>query len=471
MELRNRRVTVMGLGSFGGGLGAVQFLVRSGAIVTVTDLRREDQLIESLQELNDTPPAAFHLGGHQKSDFADTDLVVVNPAVPRDCPFLNIARESGIPLSSEMNLFFQFNPGRVLAVTGSNGKSTTTAMSQAILSSTGRPCWLGGNIGRSLLPRVAEIQAEDWVVLELSSFQLEDLNALQRSPPIAIVTNFSANHLDRHGTLVDYRQAKQSILRWQSSEDLAVLNQDDPDVREWPTNGVRLGFGLRDAGEEGLFVVSKDQSVFRFQGHEILYPIQSWLTLPGRHNVQNALGAACAVLAVATPVKAVEAGLRGYQALPHRLELVADAHGRQFYNDSLATTPESTLVALAAFERPVILFAGGYDKGSDLTEMVRAIAEKPVKAVALMGTTGPRLLELLNQFDPQENVQRKLCSDLAEAFRWAVERSEAGDVLVLSPGCASYDWFRNFADRGGQFRELSQRYAARADDTTRGGNW
>jgi UDP-N-acetylmuramoylalanine--D-glutamate ligase len=459
MELKNRRVTVMGLGSFGGGLGAVQFLVERGAQVTVTDLRRDDQLVESLQELAATPPVAYHLGGHQAADFTEADLVVVNPAVPRDCPFLKLAKQANVPLSSEMNLFWEFNRGRVLAVTGSNGKSTTTAMTHSILQATGRRCWLGGNIGRSLLPRVAEIQPEDWVVLELSSFQLEDLDQLRRSPEVSIVTNFSANHLDRHLTLDNYRAAKQAILRWQSPDSLAILNQDDVDVRDWQAPGKRLYFGLSDKGQDGLFAVNHREALFRFAGREQTYPVSNWLTLPGIHNLQNALAAACAALAVGVSPGAVQSGLQDYRALPHRLELVAEVNGRRFYNDSLATTPESVVVALAAFDRPIVLLAGGYDKGSDLTEMVRAIAEQPVKAVALMGRTGPGIQELLDRFDPDRRIVRRQCADFEDAFQWALTQSAAGDIVLLSPGCASYDWFRNFADRGNQFSERTRDYA------------
>lgn len=456
MDFKHKRVTVMGLGSFGGGLGAVQFLIQRGARVTVTDLRTETELASSLAELNATPPQALHLGGHQASDFTDADLVIVNPAVASDNEYLELARQAGVPLSSEMNLFWELNPAPVVAVTGSNGKSTTTAMTHAILEAAGHKCWLGGNIGRSLLPFVDQIQPADFVVLELSSFQLEDLNRLERSPHVAIVTNFSANHLDRHRTLENYRTAKQAILRWQSLNDFAILNQDDADVASWATRGQTLFFGLRDEDREGLFLTADQSAVFRWNGIEQHLPLREWLTLPGTHNLQNALAAACAAKVLAVSSEAIEQGLRGYKALPHRLELVAETAGRRFYNDSLATTPESAIVALAAFEQPIILFAGGYDKGSDLTEMARAIAAKPVKVVALMGTTGPRLGELLDQFDPQGQTRRKLCGNFDEAFNWAVEQSDTGDVLLLSPGCASYDWFRNFADRGAQFRQRAE---------------
>ncbi|MES2792059.1 MAG: UDP-N-acetylmuramoyl-L-alanine--D-glutamate ligase [Planctomycetota bacterium] len=455
MEFRNRRVTVMGLGSFGGGLGAVQFLTQRGAQLTVTDVRTAADLAEPLAQLACLTDVVWHLGGHHAADFTDTDLVVVSPAVPKDNPFLQLAIDAQVPLSSEMNLFWDLNPAPVIGMTGSNGKSTTTAMTHAILQATERTCWLGGNIGRSLLPLVDQIQPHDAVVLELSSFQLEDLDHLQRSPHVAIVTNFSANHLDRHGTLDNYRWAKQAILRYQTAADFAILNQDDPDVAEWPTPGRTLFFGLTDLGREGLFLRANRTAVFRFDGQEKTLAVPEWLSLPGIHNLQNALGAVCAACAFNVSDTAIEQGLRGYQALPHRLELVAEIGGRRFFNDSLATTPESAIVALAAFDQPIILFAGGYDKGSDLTEMARAIAAKPVKAVALMGKTGPHLKQLLDQFDPAQQVRRQVCENFDEAFRWAVSQSQRGDILLLSPGCASYDWFRNFVDRGAQFRNLA----------------
>jgi len=243
-DYRNRRITVMGLGSFGGGLGAVRFLADRGARVTVTDLRPEAQLTDSLAQLADVPVDCWVLGRHDEADFDAAELVVVNPAVRRDHPLLVRCRERGVPLTSEMNLFWQHQRGIVLAVTGSNGKSTTTALLHNILVQTGRTCWLGGNLGRSLLPMVDDIAAADFVVLELSSFQLADLDRLQARPHVAVVTNFAPNHLDWHGTIDEYRRAKQSLLRWQQATDIAVLNGDDDDVRGWPVQGQTRLFGL-----------------------------------------------------------------------------------------------------------------------------------------------------------------------------------------------------------------------------------
>lgn len=455
-DYRNRRVLVMGLGSFGGGIGAVRYLVRQGAIVTVTDLRPAEKLAESLDELRDTPPDHVVFGGHHEADFRDAELVVVNPAVKRNCPYLNAAIRAGVPVTSEMNLFWKWNPAPIVAITGSNGKSTTTAMTHAIISQwlqpQGRRAWLGGNIGASLLPIVDQIQPHDVVVLELSSFQLADLNRIEASPHLAIVTNFAPNHLDWHVDLNDYRQAKQSILRWQMASDIAVLNDDDPDVSRWEVRSRRFGFGLNNQSTFGAFAEG-ESAVIRNDHGERRIPLGQWLTLPGRHNFANALAAIAAADSVGAHDQAIQSAIENYQPLPHRLQFVGECAGRRFYNDSLATTPESTEVALDAFDSPIVLLAGGYDKHVDLSNMSRAIARK-AKAVAAMGQTGPLIREqLLSVTDRTCGVSEPQAS-FAAAFDWAWEHSSPGDVILLSPGCASYDWFRNFADRGSQFAML-----------------
>src|ERR1700685_931839 len=227
LDLAGRSVTVMGLGRFGGGVGAVRFLTSRGARVTVTDLLDADDLAESLAKIADCPVETYRLGGHVESDFEDADLIVANPAVLPSSPYLQRAREAPVPITGEISLFWRCHPGRTLAVTGSNGKSTSTATAHAMLYAAGLECRLGGNIGRSLLPEVDAIAPHEWAVLELSSFQLDDLDRLPASPNVAVVTNFTPNHLDWHGSLAEYRRAKQSILRWQAPEDAAVLNQDD----------------------------------------------------------------------------------------------------------------------------------------------------------------------------------------------------------------------------------------------------
>jgi UDP-N-acetylmuramoylalanine--D-glutamate ligase len=451
MDVRGRRVLVMGLGNFSGGVSAARFMARRGARVLVTDLAPPEHLASSVAALEGEPIEAMRLGGHQAEDFRWAELVVTSPAVRRDDPFLRIARAAGARVTSEMNLFFQLCPAPVVGVTGSNGKSTTAAMIQAMLQAAGRPCWLGGNIGRSLLDSVDAIRTDDLVVLELSSFQLEELDELARSPHVAVVTTFTPNHLDRHPTLDAYRRAKQTILRHQRPGDLAALNADDPEVRAWPTRCRTLWYGLDDHGHEGSFL-DGERAVVRLKGREVEFELLGAMRLCGVHNRSNALAAGCVAAALGVDARSIRDALASFHTLPHRLEPIAEVDGRWFYDDSIATTPESTLAALAALEAPVWLIAGGHDKGLDLNEVAQRIAER-VKGVALLGQTAPVLRELVGRHSPAGRVPAmQEFTHMDGAVAWCYHRSEPGDVILLSPACASFGMFRNFVDRAEAFR-------------------
>lgn len=470
LEFRNRTVTVMGLGGFGGGVGAVRFLAEAGAKVILTDLRTEAELRPSLAQLNSAWPVKLRLGRHDEADFRDTELIVVSPAVPKENPFLAIARERGIPLTSEMNLFWERNRGRALAVTGSNGKSTTTALIHATLDAACKMnpnrqrgisgCWLGGNIGISLLPEVRRIQPDDWVVLELSSFQLEDLAPLRPRPEIAVVTNFSPNHLDRHGTVEAYRAAKQNLLRWQTVDQFAVVNAES-EVATWPTAATRLRFSPDDEHRLGVFgagseVIARLPSEL---GGEQRLPLDRWLRLPGTHNWQNAQAAIAAALAAGASVAAIEQAVSSFRGLPHRLEFVTEVDGRRCVNDSKSTTPEATVLALQSFDEPIVLLAGGYDKQIDLSA-IASVAVSRCRAVALLGQTGPQLGRLIEAAARAANVVGPIVrgfESLEPAVAWSLQSSAPGDVVLLSPGCASYDWFQNYIERGEQFAKLAKR--------------
>ena len=451
-QLRGKRAVVMGLGSFGGGVGVVRFLASRGAAIRVSDPRTDEQLADSVAELAEVPEIDWRLGGQDWSHFKDADLVVINPAVRPDHPLLSRLAGSRIPLTTEMNLFWQLNRGRVIAVTGSNGKSTTTALIHALLEASGRRCWLGGNIGRSLLPVVDQIKPDDWVVLELSSFQLERLSWLEARPDIAVVTNFSPNHLDWHGTLDAYATAKKSILRWQTETDCAVLNATDTNVSSWPGSGRRVFFNCctqqLPADAAGLAGNSIGVNI---DGHRQSVPLDGF-RLRGRHNRENAQAAVAAALIAGVDEASIERGLSQFEPLPHRLQLVAEWEGRSFYNDSIATTPESAIAALDAFDEPIVLLAGGYDKQVDLSEFAAAIGRR-ARAVALLGTTGPRLA---SQFNSQTPPPHLVATSFREAIGWTIEQSAPGDVVLLSPGCASYDWFQSFEDRGRQFAVITR---------------
>lgn len=445
----------MGLGRFGGGIGAAKFLARQDVRVTVTDLKSEVELAKSVAALRDVENVEFHFGGHRVDDFTAADLIVASPAVPPANSFLQLARKRDIPVTTEIALLLQSCPNRVAAVTGSVGKSTTAAMLASIWRVAGRTAHLGGNIGGSLLDVVDEISPEDWLILELSSFQLTYLDELHWAPDIAVVTNFAPNHLDWHGSLESYRQAKQALLRWQRPDQFAVLNALG-EVGDWETGAQKCVFGRRRDGADSVWMngdrleVAIAAGAFQ-QSWSAEFPDRSrW---PGRHNAANASAAATAALAAGISREAIIEGLMRYPSLPHRLERIGDWNGRSFYNDSKATVPESTLAALESFDCPVILLAGGASKGTDLSSLAAACA-RSCKAVALIGDTGPALERLIANIPGVNALPPRVAATLADAFDWSVAQSSPGDVILLSPGCASFGWFRDYEDRGEQFRRL-----------------
>ncbi len=434
----------MGLGHFGGGIGAARWLVQQRAEVTVTDQASADELAHGLAELEGLP-IRFHLGGHDPADLDHCDLLVVSPAIPKDrSDFVAAAVARGIPLSSEMNLFIVRCPAqRVVGITGSAGKSTTTAMLGAILQnafpSTGRPrAWVGGNIGRSLLGDLQAMSPEDIVVLELSSFQLEDLARLRWSPRMAVITNIQPNHLDRHGTFESYVDAKMNIVRHQSPQDMVFVHGEDEALAEQVK---RVGAASR---------------MMRFAFDPVF---GDCLRLPGRHNRDNAAAAIAAARALGIADETIARGLSGFNGLPHRLEFVGEHKGVRYFNDSKSTTPESTCIALRAFDEPVIMLVGGQGKGMPFDQLGRELAAR-AKAVICYGKTRYELYKEVSSPDGGGGG-RRAAAHIAESFEAAVatagELAAAGDVVILSPACASYDMFTNYEHRGDAFRQIVRR--------------
>jgi len=443
---RGRAVTVMGLGLFGGGVAAARFFAERGARVTVTDLKTADALAPSVAALEGLP-VALHLGGHEAGDFTGADLLVVSPAVPKDSPYLAMASEAGARITSEMNLFVEACPAPIVGVTGSAGKSTTTALAGAMLARC-RPTRVGGNIGRSLLADLDAIRPNEIVVLEMSSFQLEDLAAVEDSPRVAVVTNISPNHLDRHITLDNYIDAKKNILRFQGPDDVAVLNTDDPEVRTWAGEalGRVLFFSLQTPVDEGVYA-DGGNAVFRLGGREERVDLLDRLRLRGRHNAANALAAAAAARALGADVGAIAKAAGAFEPLPHRLQPAGTVGGVQFIDDSKATTPAAAVVAMEALAEPIVLIAGGYDKKSDPAVMVEALRRR-ARGVVLLGVTADRLEQAIGEGGPP--VER--AADLPSAVRAAASMARPGDVVLLSPGHASWDMFENYEQRGEVFR-------------------
>ncbi len=429
MELHGRRVTVQGLGHFGGGAAVTRWLVGQGAKVTVTDLADQRTLRASLAGLRDVPVERFHLGGHREDDFRRADLVVVNPAVPPRDPLLAAAREAGVPVTSEIDLFLDRCRASVIGVTGTNGKSTTAAMTASILRASGGRCFLGGNIGRSLLERVDEIAPGDRVVLELSSFQLHHLGAEVRMPRVAVVTNFAANHLHWHGSLEEYRRAKQRIVTAGRPGDVLVLGGTSPEPAGWAA----------------------------LAGGRVVEPVSpEWLpslAVPGEHNRANAALAAAAAIAAGCDVEAVRRGLKRFRPLAHRLQPVAARAGRRIYDDSASTTPESTMAALETLQGKTWLLAGGAGKGAEFQGLAGTIVGRARGAV-FFGAVGERLLEQVRQRSPA--FPALVVDTLAQALASCWQRSKPGENVLLSPGCSSHDQFQNYRHRGEVFCGLAR---------------
>jgi UDP-N-acetylmuramoylalanine--D-glutamate ligase len=317
--------------------------------------------------------------------------------------------------------------------------------------------WLGGNIGVSLLHNLEQITADDVVVLELSSFQLHQLRNARFAPQIAVVTNFTANHLEWHGTLDSYRTAKNVILRQQHKDHVAILHSDLCHDPNWRVRGRLMSFAAADSGEDGVFA-EEGLLIFRSGSSEDALRFTQPPQLPGKHNLANIAAAACAVWQLGLSPHRFLRHLQHFQPLPHRLQQVAHGRGVRFFNDSIATTPESAIAALNVCQSDCVILAGGYDKGIDLSEFARHIATH-ASAVVLMGQTSDSLAEKIAEFrSSQHTPDIRIASDFSNAFSQAVELVRPGGIVLLSPGCASYGWFRDFRDRGDQFTQLARQW-------------
>lgn len=400
----------MGLGRHGGGVAAAQFLAEHGAMVTVTDVADEYELRDSLAELSSFPIATFHLGEHRIPDFSNADLVVVNPAVRPGNRFVEIARSGGAIVTSEIELFLQRCQAPVIGITGTNGKSTTAAMTAAAIEAAGGRAWLGGNFGRSLLPHLPQIQPEHFVVLELSSFQLHWLNDDAPPPHVAVFTGCTPNHLDWHGDFEHYEKSKCRLLA-NGSQVQTVIANDPFSLMEW-------------VGERAF----------------------PELSIPGEHNRRNAEMAVAAAVAAGRDRESAVAGVCHFKGLPHRLETVATIDGRTFINDTQSTTPESTIAALEALaDRACWLLAGGADKGVSFDGLATVIAKRAAGA-ALFGATGPVIAAAIHDAVPTFQADA-----LEAALQWCWQQSAPGDAILLSPACASFDQYRDCAERAADF--------------------
>ena len=467
-----RKVLVVGLGRFGGGVDAARFTCNAGAKVIITDLLSADKLSDSIAQLKDFGDIEFHLGSHKPVDFEQADIIIVNPAVAPDNEFLKIARRNNRFITSAINIFFELCPAMIIGITGANGKSTTAALTSHLLraglgqqNTKYEKIWLSGNIGNEpMLAEIDQITPVHLVVLEISSFQAEQLAQIKKAPKITLLTNLTPNHLDRHGTFANYCAAKENVFTFQKPDEnspaVSIFNAEDKVGTEW-------------------FEKYKEQTgriCFKFSIDDISEEIRKQFGLPGRANLSNLAAAISIVRYFGIKDEQIKTSLPEFKPLPHRLEPVAQINGVCWYNDSIATTPQSAIAALEAFEQPEIIIAGGYDKNLSFDELGEKIAQR-AKAAVLIGQTSSKIalairnakmslrakrsnLKPRNMQYAIRNTEIETVNSLAEAVDLASRMAARGDVVLLSPACASYDMFDNFQQRGREFRRLVQKISS-----------
>lgn len=476
---KNKRVTIMGLGLHGGGLGVAKWLLRHGARLTITDTQSADALAPTLRQLEryvatlrqrglDAVPPRLVLGRHDRQDFSSTDLVIRNPAVPREHELLALAAGRGIPVETDVSLFCLMCPFPITAVTGTKGKTTVTTMLWQLAAHDDRRTVVGGNIRISPFDALDRIITESGkkrprpmpIILELSSWQLESLEAHRFSPHVAIVTNVLPDHLNRYRDMADYAAAKELNVRFQKAGDVAVMNADDARVRKMGERAEKRGaevlwFTPRRVPTNGCGV-RNGRVVFRRADRETTVATTSDLKLIGDHNLYNVLAAVAAALVMGLPLATLRRSVKNFSGAPGRLEVVGQRSGVTFVNDTTATMPDASAAAVRAWagcvSGRVILLAGGADKNLRFAEWGKIVARHVGKLVLFDGTARPKIEAALKS--AKSRVPTVVVKSMAEALRVARQDAKSGDVVLLSPACASFGIFKNEFDRGEQFVKL-----------------
>jgi UDP-N-acetylmuramoylalanine--D-glutamate ligase len=437
-DFKGKRVTVVGMAR--SGVAAALSLHALGAIVTVTDKKPLDQLAAQVKTLGSSRITVV-AGGHPDHIFVEADLVVLSPGVPK-IPQISLARRHGAKVISELELAWLLSASPYVGITGTNGKSTVTTLVGLMLQRAKKKVLVAGNIGNALTEDLRLLTGQDWIVAEISSFQLEDIETFR--PRVATVLNITQDHLDRYRDIAEYGEAKARIFKNQQHEDFLVLNFDDPLVKAFTsrTSATVVPFSRLQRFNPGACVFDGD---LMFNGRRIIRIDE--IKIKGVHNLENALAAVAVSLSIGADSKAVAAVLREFPGLEHRLEFVRQKDGITFVNDSKGTNVGAVVKSVEGFTQPVILIAGGLDKGSDFGPL-HSLLKKKVKLLILIGKAAGKMAQTLGTA-----TETVLAKTLQDAVMLASERARSGDVVLLSPACASFDMFRDFEDRGRQFKE------------------
>jgi len=456
-ELKGKRVLVIGLARTG--IATALFCAARGAIVAATDTRPEAEFGETAERLR-RAGIALELGGHSERVLSGRELLIPSPGVPADAPILLSARARGITVWSEIELAYRFLKGRIIGITGSNGKTTTTSLTEHILRQSGFSTMLAGNIGTPLISCVDASDETSIVVTELSSFQLELIDTFR--PYVSVFLNLTPDHLDRHGSMDTYGAAKARIFENQTNTDFAVLNADDPaTIQHAPTEPQIFWFSRKQDVALGAFLRS-DEIAFRSGGHEETILKRSEIPLPGAHNLENVLAAVCAARLAGAKPEAIASAIRSFAGVEHRLEFVAEHNGVRYYNDSKATNVDATLKALDAFPGRILIILGGKDKGSEYTVLQKPLREKAILAL-LIGAAADKIERQI-----AGTVAIERAGTIERAMEIAAHEAQPGDIVLLAPACASFDQFQNYEHRGRVFKELVKQIAGQVEGAALG---
>jgi len=448
MELQGKNVLVVGMARTG--IASARFLLGRGARVTISDAQGAEEQAAACRELAGNG-VVLETGGHQLKTFLAAALIVMSPGVPLEIAPLQAAQERGIEIISEIELAYRFLKTPLIAITGTNGKTTTTALLGEMFRDAGKRVFVGGNIGTPLIDYVAGPQEDDFVIAEISSFQLEAITSFR--PCISVMLNITEDHLDRYRSFADYIAAKNRIFMNQGAEDTAILNFDDSRVMalENEVRAQKLFFSIRQAVPAGAFY--NGDLHLRYQGSEVRFTVRDAL-LKGIHNIENMMAAAAVGAVCMLPAKSIQQSLTGFAGLTHRMEFVDEIQGVAFYNDSKATNVGAVVKSLESLAPPLILIAGGKDKGGSY-EPLRELIRTKTKALVLLGEAREKIFAELGSEGETEMV-----SSLEEAVRAAFGKAVPGDTILFSPACSSFDMFTSYAHRGECFKELVKKLNA-----------
>jgi len=448
----------MGLGLHGGGLAVAKFLAKRGAILTLTDLKSKQQLSAPLKQLKNYK-IKYVLGKHRLADFKSADMIIKNPQVRRDSPFILEAQKHKVPIETDLSLFFELCPSaKTIGITGTKGKSTTTSLIYKIIKANKKGAILGGNIRISPLDFLSKIKKETPVILELSSWQLEGLEGRKLSPHYALITNILVDHLNTYKNMADYAKTKTLIFRFQNPDDVLILNKDNEQTKAMAKLAKAKVYwysqGKLNKNENGTFA-DKGWLIFQNKGKkEKIMPINS-IQLSGKHNLSNVLAAICLTKIFGASSKIIKKVISEFKGIEGRLESIRELKGIKYYNDTTATTPDAVIAALNSFKQKVVLLAGGTDKKLNFKELAKAIKNKVRVLILFEGTATKKLVAELKKINFNQDLI--FVDSMKEAFKQAKYILQNGDIFLLSPGAASFGLFINEFDRGEQFNREVKR--------------